>query len=77
MREYVHWTKHECVRLQASKQMQLSVATYIVKDHVVCRYPISRDKEQCLVVDLEDLAHLAGRDLLEAVLLEVDLGHSC
>lgn len=51
--------------------------TYVVKNDIVCRDAISRDKEQCLVIDLEDFANLAGSDLLDIVLAEVNLGNSC
>ena len=51
--------------------------TYIVQNDIVCRDAISRDKQQCLVIDLEDFANLAGRDLLDVVLAEINLGDSC
>jgi hypothetical protein len=51
--------------------------TYIVQNDIVCRDAISRDKEQFLVVDLEDFANLAGCDLLDVVLPEINLGDSC
>lgn len=53
-----------------------SCSTYIVQDNIVCRNAISRDKKQCLVVDLEDFANLAGCDLLDVVLAEINLGDS-
>jgi hypothetical protein len=48
--------------------------TYIVQNDIVCRDAISRDKEQCLLVDLEDFANFAGSDFLDVVLAEVHLG---
>jgi hypothetical protein len=50
--------------------------TYIVEDNIVGRNAISCNKQQSLVVDLEDLADLARSDLLDVVLAEVDLGDS-
>ena len=50
--------------------------TYIVQDDIVCRDAISRNEQQCLVVDLEDFADLARCDLLDVVLAEVNLGDS-
>jgi hypothetical protein len=49
-------------------------STYIVQNDIVCRDAISRDKKQCLVVDLEDFANFAGSDFLDVVIAEVDLG---
>ena len=51
--------------------------TYIVQNDIVCRNAIGRDKEQCLVIDLEDFANLTGSDLLDVVLAEINLGDSC
>jgi hypothetical protein len=51
--------------------------THIVQDDIVCRDAISCDKKQRLVVDLEDFANLAGSDLLDVVLAEINLGDSC
>lgn len=50
------------------------IKTYIVQNNIVCRDAIARNKKQCLVVDLEDLADLARSDFLDVVLAEVNRG---
>lgn len=58
------------------RSAKYSYNTHIVQDNIVRRNAISRDKKQCLVVDLEDFANLAGCDLLDVVLAEINLGDS-
>jgi len=52
---------------------EIEPCTYIVENDIVGRDAVSRNEEECLVVDLEDLADFARGDLLETAFAEVDL----
>lgn len=35
---------------------------------IICRYPVTCDEQQCVLVDIEQVSHFAGCDLVEFAL---------